>query len=167
MNVRRKYRKGQLFLMEVIISLTVLFALVTILFSNQQLSPPPTTNNLDEIGNNILNLLHEDDDLYDYLVEANFSYYNLGLTLLDSNNASKVDIFNTIKSAIPILANFKTFVFRFNPVTSLWDQIDIINFEAYTPSGSDITQTELYIPGFNGIFDQYRVQLSIWYEVQA
>ena len=166
MRLIRKYRRGQLFLMEVIISLTVLFALVTILFSNQQLSPPPTSSNLDEVGNNILNLLRDNDDLYEYITDANYSYYDLGSTQFDSNNITKVNIFETIESAIPILANFKTFVFRFNPSTLLWDQIDIINFEAYTPSGSDITQTELYIPGFNGVFDEYRFQLSIWYEVQ-
>ncbi|OLS25437.1 MAG: hypothetical protein HeimC2_18930 [Candidatus Heimdallarchaeota archaeon LC_2] len=166
MSLRRKYRKGQLFLMEVIISLTVLFALITILFSNQQLTPPPVTNNLDEVSNNILNLLSEDEDLFKYLTNANYSFYTLGSSLFDSNNATKVSIFNTIKSGIPILSNFKTFIFRFNPSTPSWDQIDIINFEAYTPSGSDITQSELYIPGFQGLYDQYRIQLSIWYEVQ-
>lgn len=166
MRLIRKFRKGQLFLMEVIISLTVLFALITILFSNQQLTPPPTTNNLDDIGNNILNLLSEDLSLYDYITNANYSFYTLGSSLFDSNNQTKLDIFNTIKAGIPSLANFKTFVFRYNPSNALWDQIDIINFEAYTPSGSDITQTELYLPGFRGFFDQYRIQLSIWYEVQ-
>jgi hypothetical protein len=167
MNVSQRYRKGQLFLMEVIVAITILFALVTILFSNQQLSPPPVSNNLDEIGNNTLHLLKDSGELYDYLIEANYSYFTLGLTLFDSNNQTKINIHNTIRSSIPILADFKVFVFRYNSSNVEWDQIDIINFESYTPAGSDITHTELYIPGFNGIFDTFRVQLSMWFEVQS
>lgn len=167
MNINQRYRRGQLFLMEMIVALTVLFALVTILFSNQQLSPPPTSNNLGEIGANSLNLLQESGDIYEYLDYARYSYYVLGDLRLESNNQTKIDIHNTIKSAIPILADYKLFTYRYNTTLSQWDQIDIVNFEAYTPSGSDISKSELYIPGFNSVFDQFRVQLSIWYEVQA
>jgi hypothetical protein len=153
--------------MEVIVAITILFALVTILFSNQQLSPPPVSNNLDEIGNNTLDLLKDNGELFNYLINANYSYYVLGLNIFDSNNQTKIKIHDTVRSAIPILADFKVYVYRYNPSTIEWDQLDIVNFESYTPAGSDITQTELYIPGFNGLFDQYRIKLSIWYEVQA
>ena len=166
MSIGQRYRRGQLFLMEMIVALTVLFALVTILFSNQQLSPPPTSNNLAEIGTNSLELLQESGHLYQYLDHANYSYYTLGESRLDANNQTKIDMHNTIRAAIPILADFKIFTYRFNSSLNQWLQIDIINFEAYTPSGTDISFSEIYVPGFNGIFDQFRVQLTIWFEVQ-
>ena len=127
MNMSRRYRRGQLFLMEIIVALTVLFALVTILFSNQQLSPPPTSNNLSEIGSNSLKLLQENGNLYQYLDQANYSYYILGESIFDANNQTKIDIQNTIRSAIPILANFKIFTFRYNSSLTQWQQIDIVN----------------------------------------
>ena len=60
-------RKGQLFLIEVIISLTVLIVLITALFATISFSPPISDNNLQIRGENAINSLVETGDLYDYL----------------------------------------------------------------------------------------------------
>lgn len=154
-------------MIEVIISISVLLVLVTALFGTQQLSPPPDSSNLQEVGENLLDAISNSGKLWEYYEDANYSYYTLDLRVFDSLNETKLDIINSIKSSIPLIANFKAFTYRFNPSTSSWDFIDTINFEAYTPSGSQITFVELYTPGFKGNFEQFKIQLSLWYEVQA
>ncbi|MHA2250251.1 MAG: hypothetical protein ACXAD7_07810 [Candidatus Kariarchaeaceae archaeon] len=168
MRLISNYRRAQLFLIEVIIALTVLIVLVTILFSSQTLSPPQDQTNLDARGSNAINLLVESGELWTYYEFANYSYYTIGNKIFDENNVTKLGISNTIESAIPLIANFKVFVYRYNTTAisgEEWVRIDIINFSADSPTGSDIVIVEHYSPGFNGVFVPFKFQLNLWYEV--
>ena len=162
----RGYHRGQLFLIEIIVALSVLFMLITTLFATQTVTSPPPGNDLTDVGTNIVNSLTSSGKLYQYLTNANYSYYTLLSSIFDETNATKMAIKNAIESAIPIIANFKAYTYRNNTSTGQWELIDIVNYEAYTPSSSQISVVEQYIPGFNGVFDQFRFQLYIWYEVQ-
>ena len=112
-----------------------------------------------------MDILVDSGDLYDYFAMANYSYYILGLTTFDDLNSTKVLIENTIDSNLPLVANFKTQTWRYNPVLLQWEFIDSINKEVTTPTGTEISVSEFYIPGFNGGFDEFRFVLNIWYEV--
>lgn len=161
----RRYRKGQLFLIEMIIAVSVLLVLVTTLFSTQTITSPSDPNTLDGIGDEVIDLLVDSGYLYEYFGMANYSYYTLGQGTFDQLNSTKVLIGDTIASNIPLIANFKVQTWRYNPVLVQWESIDTINNEATTPTGTDISVTEFYIPGFNGGFDEFRFVLNIWYEV--
>ncbi len=161
-----KYRRAQLFVIEVIVALTVLIVLVSILFTPQSLSPPPNQSDLAGDGQNALSLLVKSGNLWKYFEAANYSYYdNTTGIILDANNDTKQPIANTIRSSIPLIANFKAFVYRYNNLSDAWDRIDILNYEAYTPSGIDVEVVEYYFPGYYDLFIPFKFQLNLWFEV--
>ncbi|MCH8907959.1 MAG: hypothetical protein IH840_12795 [Candidatus Heimdallarchaeota archaeon] len=160
----RRYRRGQLFLIEIIVALSILFVLIAALFSTQQFSPPADTSNLDQLGHEILSTLVDSDILFTYLEQASYSFYTIGETIFDNTNETKVVVFDTIESGIPLIAGFKAYAYQMN--AGQWDRVDIVNFEAYIPSGSETIVNEYYTPGFNGVFVEYKFQLLLWFEVQ-
>ncbi len=161
-----KYRRAQLFVIEVIVALTVLIVLVSILFTPQSLSPPPNQSDLAGDGQNAISILVASGNLWKYFEAANYSFYdnNTGI-ILDPNNDTKQPIANTIRSSIPLIANFKVFVYRYNNISQAWDRIDIINYEAYTPSGIDVEVVESYSIGYYDSFTPFIFQLNLWFEV--
>ncbi len=167
----RYYKKGQLFLIEVIVALTVLMVLITVLFSTQTISPPPTETNLNESGSNAISALVESGELWNYYDLANESYHVLGKSRLEVSNVTKISVTNTIRSSIPVIANFKAYLYRFNSTlfaidpSIAWVQIDVINFETNDPTSSDIVVVEHYSPGYNGAFAGFKFQLNLWYDV--
>ncbi len=158
-------RKGQLFLIEVIIAISVLLILVTTLFSTQNFSPPVQNSNLQESGEQAINSLVENGKLFTYLEGANYSYYQLGDDIWDETNSTKIDTANSIEASLPLIANFKVFTDRYNEVSNTWEQIDVINFAFPLPQGYDISIVEYYTPGFNGVYAQFKIKLFVWYEV--
>lgn len=156
-------KRGQLFLIEVIISITVLIILVTAMFSTVNFSPPVDTSELYESGENAIDILVETGAMEAYVLTANYSYYTLDETLVDVDNADKVVVDETISSSIPLIAEYKAYTYKFDG--NEWKQLDIVNFDASISSGSDIAVVEYYMPGFDGVFEQYRFQIYLWYEV--
>ena len=69
----RRYRKGHAFLIEMIIAVSVLLVLVTTLFSTQTITSPTNPNALDGIGDEVMDILVDSGDLYDYFGMANYS----------------------------------------------------------------------------------------------
>ncbi|MHA2402929.1 MAG: hypothetical protein ACXADH_08080 [Candidatus Kariarchaeaceae archaeon] len=165
MNSIRNYKKGQLFLIEVIVALTVLMVLITVLFSTQTISPPPTETNLNESGSNAISALVDSGELWDYYDLANESYHVLGKSRLEVSNVTKISVTNTIHSSIPVIANFKAYLYRYNSTLLAWVQIDVINFETNDPTSSDIVVVEHYSPGYNGAFAGFKFQLNLWFDV--
>ncbi len=164
-------RKGQLFVIEVLISLTILIVLVTALFSTINFSPPPSSSQLEEIGENVLDRLVETGEIFSYFEDANYSYYTLYEDIFDNSNETKKAVSDTITSSIPLIANYKAFTYRYNEtVIDLeqvgWEQVDIINFETTLPVKNNIVIVEYYTPGFYGQFVEFKFQLHIWYEVE-
>ena len=155
----------QLFLIEVIVALTVLMVLITVLFSTQTISPPPTETNLNESGSNAISALVESGELWNYYDLANESYHVLGKARLEVSNVTKISVTNTIRSSIPVIANFKAYLYRYNSTLLAWVQIDVINFETNDPTSSDIVVVEHYSPGYNGVFAGFKFQLNLWYDV--
>lgn len=160
-------RRGQLFLIEVIISLSVLLILVTTLFATQNFSPPVGTSNLQQRGEQAIEALIESGDMFAYLEASNDSYYVQDNDIMDANDPLKIAITETIYASLPVIANFKVHVERNNTISSFWEQIDIINFELSLPSSGNLVIIEHYIPGFNGVFDEFIFRLSIWFEVDV
>ena len=160
-------RRGQLFLIEVIISLSVLIILVTTLFATQNFSPPVSTTNLQQRGEQAIEALVESGNMFSYLNGANNSFYIQGNDIMNENDPLKLAVIDTLYSSLPIIANFKVHVERFNKINLFWEQIDIVNFELSLPSSGKLVTIEYYMPGFNGIFDEFVFRLSIWYEVQV
>ena len=160
-------KRGQLFLIEVIIALTVLVILVSVLFSIQSYTPSVEADDLTDNANTIIDTLVESGLMYTYLDQANYSYYTVEDRFLDVANQTKIDVKNTIINGIPSIANFKVFTERYNETVSLWDPIDSINLEQSLPAGTDLTLVEFYTPGFNGVYAQFIFKLYIWYEVSA
>lgn len=160
----RRYRRGQLFLIEIIVALSILFVLIAALFSTQQFSPPADTSNLDQLGHEILSTLVDSDILFTYLEQASYSFYKIGERIFDNSNETKVLVFDTIESGIPLIAGFKAYAYQMNG--GQWDRVDIVNFEVTLPSGSETIVNEYYTPGFNGVFIEYKFQLLLWFEVQ-
>lgn len=158
-------RKGQLFVIEVLISLTILIVLVTALFSTINFSPPPSNSQLEEIGDNVIDRLVESGDLFSYFDGANYSYYTLYEDIFDNSNATKKAVSDTIASSIPLIANFKAFTYRYNTTEANWEQVDIMNFETTLPVKNNVVIVEYYTPGFNGQFVEFKFQIHIWYEV--
>ena len=159
-------RKGQLFVIEVLISLTILIVLVTALFSTINFSPPPSSTQLEEIGDNVIDRLVDSGDLFRYFEDASYSYYTLYEDIFDNSNETKVAVSDTITSSIPIIANYKAFTYRYNDTVTEWEQVDIINFETTLPVKNNIVIVEYYTPGFYGQFVEFKFQLHIWYEVE-
>ncbi len=159
------YRKAQLFLIEVIISLSILVILITALFSAVNFTNPTNTVDLHNRGVNAINSLEDSGDIYTYFDQANYSYYTLKEDIFDQTNITKKNVENTIMSNLPLIANFKAFTYRYNNTINTWEQIDVLKFENELPSGNDITVVEYYCPGFNGNFAEFKIQLFIWYEV--
>ncbi|MDH5401512.1 MAG: hypothetical protein OEZ01_04400 [Candidatus Heimdallarchaeota archaeon] len=160
----KKYTKSQLFLIEVIVSLSVLIIIVTALFSTQNFTPPISTTNLQESGENAIKLLVESGELFLYF-EAAFNNYDLNnLTLLSESDPSKIPVMNTITSSIPSIANYKATAYRYNSTQLDWQQIDIVNYESDS-SGFDVVDVEYYAPGYNGIYQEIIFRLFLWYEV--
>lgn len=162
-----KSRRGQLFLIEVIVALVVLIILITTLFSIQTFSPPPSQTNLQERGENVIDILEINGIIYDYFDLANDSYYIDNNRTVPSSNLVKTQVINTISSNIPTIADFKAFSERYNPILGNWERIDIIKFDTDIPNGVEIEVAEFYSPGFYGEFDQFKFQLLIWYEVNV
>ncbi len=160
----RRYRRGQLFLIEIIVALSILFVLIAALFSTQEFSPPADTSNLDQLGQEILSTLVNSRILFTYLEQASYSFYTLNQLIFDSTNETKVLVFDTIQSGIPLIAGFKAFAYQMT--AGQWDRIDKVNAEAYIPGGSETVVNEYYTPGFNGVFTEYKFQLWLWFEVQ-
>ena len=160
----RRHRKAQLFIMEVIIAVSVLLILVTALFSTQNFSPPPEETNLGERISNAIESIIESGELYDYITSANTSFYVDGNSILDAGNQNKADVKNSILASLPAIASFKAFTLRFNETTQIWQRIDVVNYEIVLPS-IGVELIEQYIPGFRGIFAQFRFQIYAWYEV--
>jgi hypothetical protein len=160
-------RRGQLFLIEVIIALSIMIILITALFTLQNFSSPTSNTNLDERGNNIIDSLVDDGLLFEYLEQANYSYYIVGSNIFDPQNTTKIEVYNSILAGIPTIANFKAFTERYSKTDNAWERIDIVNYELDLPTGSDIYTVEYYTPGFNGMYDQYKFTLNLWYEVDA
>ncbi|MCY3411664.1 MAG: hypothetical protein INQ03_08545 [Candidatus Heimdallarchaeota archaeon] len=166
-------RRGQLFLIEVIISLSVLLILVTTLFSTQTFTQPVDTSDLYTRGENAMTTLIDSGYLESYFYGANWSYYfKLGeITeqppfLYENDNITKSRVIDTIESSIPSIANYKAHTERYNPVDGVWDDIDTINYFASLPQGYNIVVLEYYCPGILGVYDQYKFRLYMWYEVE-
>lgn len=160
-------RRGQLFLIEVIIALSIMIILITALFTLQNFSAPTANTNLDQRGNNIIDGLVESGLIFDYFEQANYSYYIIGSNIFDPQNQTKIDVSNTILAGIPTIANFKAFTERYSKTDNAWERIDIVNYELDLPTGSDIYTVEYYTPGFHAVYDQYKFTLNLWFEVDA
>jgi hypothetical protein len=141
--------------------------LITALFTLQSFSTPSSNTNLDERGNNILQSMKDSGLLFEYFAEANYSYYTVGDNIFDPQNTTKVEVYNSILAGIPTIANFKAFTYRYSEADSAWVRIDIVNFNLDLPTGSEIYTVEYYTPGINGIYDQFKFTLFLWYEVDA
>ncbi|MHA2503262.1 MAG: hypothetical protein ACXAE3_10360 [Candidatus Kariarchaeaceae archaeon] len=160
-------RRGQLFLIEVVIALSVLIILISALFTVQTFEVTNSSSNLAESGNQAISVLVESGLMVDYLRQANYSFYTLGDTFFDSLNQTKLNVEYTVDGILPPLANFKILVERYNPSAATWDRIDVLNLEQSLPGGSEIVTVEHYCPGYDGLFDQYTVQIQMWYEVSG
>jgi hypothetical protein len=158
-------KRGQLFLIEVVIALSVLIVLISALFSVQTFDNSQPNETLFDNGQQAIDLMVDNGLIFQYLGEANYSFYTLGSEFFDPLNETKQEVEYTIDGILPPLANFKVFTERYNPTTLTWDPIDVINLEQTLPTGSEIVSLEQYFPGFGGVFDQFTFQLMIWYEV--
>ena len=161
------YRRGQLFLIEVIIALSVLVVLIAALFSVQTFSPPLDDTTLRQNGEAAISTMVDNGLMYKYLEDANYSYYTENEYILPPTNDTKIDVTTTIEGMLPSVANFKVYTQRYNTTSSSWDQIDIVHVQESFPSGSDLTIVDYYSPGFNGNFVQFKFQLFLWYEVSS
>lgn len=159
-------QRGQLFLIEVIIALSVLLILVTTLFATQTFTTPVEDTNLQERGEAVLVSMRDSGQLYEYIDGANYSHYTLGVDIwdLEDQNVTKIDTKKNIEASLPLIANFRMITKRYT--NGIWDQIDVLNFETALPSGYDISIVEMYIPGYNGIYAQFTIKLYIWFEVE-
>ena len=160
-------RRGQLFLIEVVIALSVLIVLISALFSVQTFQKNQPNESLYDNGKQAIELMVDNGLMFQYLSEANYSFYGLGSEFFDPLNSTKLEVKYTIDGMLPALANFKVFVERYNPSLSNWDQIDVVNLVQNLPTGSEIITVEYYCPGFGGVFDQYTFQLQLWLEVSG
>ena len=162
-------KKGQLFLIEVIIAVTVLIVLVSALFAIQSFSPPPSDSNLKDRGDNIIENIRNSGILFDYFDAAFYSFYILKNRNIDNSNSSLFNSQNAvvkdIDAGLSSITNFKAFTERFNDTTGEWERLDTINFEVILPRGNDIVAVEYYTPGYNGVYAQFKFILFLWYEV--
>lgn len=158
------YRRGQLFLIEVIVGLTVLIILVTTLFSVQTFTPPQSTSLLDTRAEAIIQSLEDSGAIYKYFYSARQNYLQTNSSL-DNTNSNKTLVGDTISSSIPLIGNYKAFTY--SQIGGSWTQIDVVHFDASLPSGTDFTVVEFYCPGIYGSFTPFKFQLYLWYEVNV
>lgn len=162
-----KSRRAQLFMIEVVVSVSVMVILVTALFAFQNITPPPTAS--DDLSNDLetaVLALKETRILYEYFDAAKEAYLNNEILL--ATNDFELNIVRAIEGSVQDVVSF-TIKLYYND--NGFVLIDIAN-EVPIPGSTSLTSYELYSPGhysdtYGYTTDNYRFLVIGWYEVGA
>ena len=83
-------KRAQLFLIEVVIALSVLIVLISALFSVQTFENSQPNETLFDNGQQAINLIVDNGLIFQYLSEANYSFYSLGFLLAPCKRLTNV-----------------------------------------------------------------------------
>lgn len=159
-------RKAQLFLIEVIISVSIMVILISALFSTQTITPPADdVNDLPAKAEAIIIALKENGLLYNYIDAAKTAF--LGGSELASTNSTEIEIIHAFTAGLPLTSQFTLRLYRNSGAS--YQLIDIAN-KVPIPGGANVANYEHYIPGYNSptygpLFEEYRFQVLLWYNI--
>lgn len=141
MNVIRKRKKGQLFLLEVFIALSVLILLMIALFQVEFTSVPTYQDDLSEIGYDVLNTLNDVGTLKPLVY-----------------NAQTSELINSLDNSLP-----ENVIWRLSIRNSAESSIYDIYWDRIPPADATIGVTDYILYGYGTGLDTYRVvHLELW-----
>jgi type II secretory pathway pseudopilin PulG len=154
-----KSKKGQLYLIEVLVALGVIIVMMVALISFQVKTPPvDVDSSLEHDIMTILIALDEQDLLTNYIKADN-----------EDNNASKTalgkSIEDTFRTQLPLSVQYNGTLFRYESVISgitIWETRDSLN-SISAPEGMEIYSVEYLIPGYDSTLITYRIIIQAWY----
>jgi hypothetical protein len=164
-------RRGQLFMIEVIVSVSVMVILITSLFAFQNISPPPirTDHLVHDIEVAVLTL-KEHGILYEFFDASKNSFFDEGIPLPETDETER-QVVRALTTSLPTIVSLTIQLFYFDETTNTSIIINSANNVPIPPAAS-IQSYEYYSPGhYSEIYgyttDTYRFLVLAWYEVAS
>lgn len=154
-----KSKKGQLYLIEVLVALGVIIIMMVSLISFQVKSP--TVEYETSLEHDILTIftaLDEQGILANYIKADNEN----NATVKSSLRAIIEDTFSTL---LPLSVQYNGSLYKHDSVSNgetIWEQRDSLNI-INAPDSTEIYSVEYFIPGYGTTLITYKITLQAWY----
>jgi hypothetical protein len=152
-------KKGQLYLMEVLVALGVIIVMMVSLISFQVKTPPvEVESSIESDIMTILIALDEEGLLANYAKADNENNLAVKTTLGNS-------IENTLRTQLPLSVQHNGSLLRYVSVVNgitVWETRDSLN-SISAPDDIEIYSVEYLVPGYDSTFITYRIIIQAWY----
>ncbi|MHA1911384.1 MAG: hypothetical protein ACTSYA_06785 [Candidatus Kariarchaeaceae archaeon] len=152
-------KKGQLYLIEVLVALGVIIVMMVSLISFQVKTPPvDVESSIEHDIMTILIALDEQGILANYAKADNEND-------IASKTSLGASIEDTFRTQLPISIQYNGSLFRYDSVINgitVWETRDSLN-SIFAPDDINVYSVEYLIPGYDSTLITYRIIILAWY----